>query len=182
MNAEEYLKSLQSPQPVIVEEKGKTKTRRFIGRKFMLTPYRQRFIRGRAYSKRMPSIQVSANLKNAKILELKRMGFGRVDCVEIETTVNEMIGKEIKARRMEFAQQMFAAANNKSVPKAIEIVPVKNAQRTIAWELFDNLNNAWLDNRPIVKVADRNAKAKAERIRNARISKLNSLQNMVEEE
>lgn len=184
MNAEEYAKALQSG-PSVKDEviaKGKVKVRTFTNRRFMLTAYRIHIVRGRAYTKRMATFTVSANLKSKKIADLKKMGYCRVDCVEIETTVNEKIGKTIKSRKMEFAQQFFAAANNKSVPKAIQVAKPNNPQKTIAWELFDNVQDAWLDNRPIVKVSDRRAKAKAERIRNARISYINSLQNMVEDE
>ncbi len=199
MDAQEYANLLQKGENPIAKEigKGTPKVRRFVNRKFMLTPYRQRIVRGRVYSKRMESVIVTSNLKAKKISELKRMGYGRVDSVEIETTVNEKIStmnivamnerkydnkytvkatQEIASRKMEFAQQIFAAANNKAIPKAIETVIPGPTQTTIAWELIDNQPNAFLDNRPIVKVRDRQNANRAERKRNQLFNKMNSEQ------
>lgn len=149
----------------------KPKVTRFSDRMFTLTGYK---LNGET----IVINNVSMNNRNRQKIALKKLGYYRVDMIETNTTVNEKIGKEYKSRRMEFAQQIFAAANNKFVPKAIEIEKKSETQTTFAWDLLDNQDNAWLDNRPIVKVADRNAKVKAARKRLEVFNKIN--QNVVD--
>lgn len=183
MNIEEFANLMKNGEEIPTKKIHKVK--RFVGRKFMLTPYRMHMVRGRVYSKRMPSIEVSSHTKKRVIADLKRNGYGRVDCVEIETTVQEQVNtvsinnytvkstRNIQRRKMEFTQQIFSAARDKFIPKSIEVLPVSAAQTTIPWELIEKSEDAYLSNRPVSKVADRNAKRRAENKRYALFNKLN---------
>jgi hypothetical protein len=175
MKVEELANLLQNGEEPIAKET--RKVRRFVNRRFMLTPYRIRVVRGRAYSKRMTPMEVNANEKNKTILNLRRQGFARVDCIEIETSVNEYVGKEIQKRRMNFAEQIFLAAKNKTTPKPIEIIRKDTTQATIPWELLDSGDNAYLSDKPVVKVADRKAKTRAENKRYELFNRLNKIAN-----
>lgn len=187
MNIGEMANLLNSGQEI--KPKEITKVKRFIDRRFKLTPYRIHMVRGRAYSKRGESVIVSNNMKKRTIAELKRNGYARVDCIEIETTAQEQINtvsinkytvkstRNIQQRKMEFSQQIFSAARDKFIPKEIEVLPVSAAQTTIPWELIEETPNAYLSDRPIVKVADRNAKRRAENKRYALFNKLNKEMN-----
>lgn len=153
---------------------GNGKARRLTGRLFNITGYTRQFVNGRWYNRKFMTIEnVSVIMRQKEIENLRRMGCYRVDSIECQTIANEQVGKSIKSRRMEFAKQIFAAANSKFVPKAIPAPVRATAQQTIAWEILNDLDDAYLNREPIVKVSDRKAAIKAEQKRMRIISESN---------
>ena len=145
---------------------GASKSRLFTERKFTVTGHK---LNGETFV----ISNVGRTVANREKLALRKKGCYRVDIIETETTVNETVSGTKVARQMEFAQQAFAAANEKLQPKQIE-EPKQDAQKTFAWDILSETEPAWLDNRPKVKVSDRNAKVRAERKRSEIFSRLNA--------
>jgi len=145
---------------------GPSKSRLFTERKFTVTGHK---LSGETFV----ISNVGRTVANREKLALRKKGCYRVDIIETETTVNETVSGTKVARQMVFAQQAFAAANEKLQPEQIE-EPKQDAQKTFAWDILSETEPAWLDNRPKVKVSDRNAKVRAERKRSEIFSRLNA--------
>jgi hypothetical protein len=153
---------------------GKPRVKRFTNRQYTLIGYERKWSNHRWYFKKVAKIEnVSAVTRKREIERLKENGCYRVDSIETETVANEFIGKTIKSRRMEFAKQIFAAANRKFIPKPIESETREATQKTAAWEILNNLPDTPLDYRPKVKVKDRQNAMRAERKRNQMLTKNN---------
>jgi len=161
MNFDEMLSFLETKQNA-----APSKSRMFTNRKFSVIGYR---LNGETITK----VNLGRTVANREKLALRKEGCYRVDIIETETTVNETVSGTKVARQMEFAQQAFAAANEKLQPEQIE-EPKQDAQKTFAWDILSETEPAWLDNRPKVKVSDRNAKVRAERKRSEIFSRLNA--------
>ncbi len=114
------------------------------------------------------SIQAARRIKKREI----KLGWYS-NIIEVTTKVNEPVGKEFVKRTLTFDQQTFDPAKEKAIPAPIEPIIPEATQNTIPWEVIDKKPDTWLDNRPIVKVADRNAKNKAAQKRSALVNKEN---------
>lgn len=189
MNASELRERRKSGEKITATttEKVKYNPRRIAARMYELTPYRITVENGVVTETAFPKTIVSANARAREIAVLKRKGFARVDCIEIRTTVNEPVNTmtvdkytvktttKFERRKLEFAEQIFAAAKNKYIPKAIAIEPVSAAQTTIPWETISNTPNAYLSDKPLIKVKDRLNKARTEEKRYRLFNKLNNV-------
>ena len=163
MKLQDFVK-LSKEQKIAFENRPVGKAQRFTGRKFTLIAKRN--------DETLTFENVGRTVVKRKKEELNKEGY-RVDIIETNTIVNETVSGTRVRRQMEFAQQAFAAANDKFQPETIK-EEKKETQKTFGWEVIENGTDAWLDNRPIVKVADRNAKVRAERKRLEIFNRLNA--------
>lgn len=149
MSLESFFSLGEAAQNLLTAPSAK-KSGKLIGRKFNIIAYRN------GETKTVENVGRNTALKLKA--ELKLDGYNRVDMIEIH----------------DFDNQTFEAANNKFQPVNLP-EDEKPRQRTIAWEYFgEKLDNVWLDNRPVTKVADRAAKRKAEQKRIEIFNRINA--------
>lgn len=185
MNADEFADYILSGKYAEIDTEKNTenitKVRRLSDRQFMLIGYRTRTVNNRHYVRKFITVEnVSMNMRKKEIAKIRRMGCFRVDCIETYTIANEKVGKTVNSRQMEFAKQIFAAANDKLIPPPVVQEKMSASQTTIAWEILSVGEDAFLYNRPIVKVADRKAAAKAQQKRNEMYNKMNAQENQID--
>lgn len=161
MSDDEFNKMLS-----LSESNPASKRRMFTGRKFTLIAKKN--------GETKTFENVGRTVINRMKESLKEEGFYRFDIIETKTIVNETVNGEKVAREMEFGKQVFTPAETKFQPENLP-EDEKPRQKTIAWEYFgEKLDDTWLDNRPITKVADRTAKIRAERKRMEIFNRINA--------
>jgi len=158
----------------------KPKVRKFVERRYDVVAYR---LNGEQTT--LSNITIK-DARNSKV-ELKRNGFYRVDIIEVETLVNEPNGKDFIQKELTFGKPVFEKRpvflNSmvgdrkpvKAFPSPIDGFVRKSiveARYGVVISKDDN-RDAFLYNRPIVKVSDRNAKVRVERKRSEATAKKN---------